>query len=328
VRGQIERKRTGWHGAISRIRALAANLAGLGETPARSLAERLGYGPQARLLIVHGDDLGLAQAVNSAFFSGLATGLINSGSVMVPAPWFSEVAAFARAHPEADIGLHLTLTSEQVAQRWAPVASPDRVPSLVDRHGYFHHAWTSGIDVGPREVEIELRAQIEKAYAAGLHPTHLDSHQFRLQMKGGELFAVFLALGREYHLPVLVARDWFSKFPYLESALTGHDAVLDRTVIMDPKVPAELWPAFYRRALRSLQPGVTEFIIHPGHDTAELQAFFEGRPAWGAAWRQRDFDFFTSDEFRTLLAAYDIKLVTWREVRDLPAKSKGLAVAG
>jgi hypothetical protein len=121
-------------------------------------------------------------------------------------------------------------------------------------------------------------------------------------------------LGREYHLPVLVTREWFSRFPYLQRSLTGRDVVLDRIVIINSKVTPEQWPAFYHRALEKLPPGVTEFLIHPGHDNEELRAFFEDRPAWGAAWRQRDFDFFTSDEFRTLLAKYDIQLITWREI--------------
>src|SRR6476659_1414325 len=95
------------------------------------LAEKLGYRPNARLLIVHADDLGFAKAVNEAFFAALKTGLVNSGSAMVPCPWFSEIAAFAREHPETDIGLHLTLTSETDAHKWQPSAGPEMVPSLV-----------------------------------------------------------------------------------------------------------------------------------------------------------------------------------------------------
>ena len=292
-------------------------IAVLGQTRAQTLAERLGYGPQARLLIVHADDLGLAQSVNAAFISGLATGLINSGSAMVPCPWFSEVAAFAQAHPEADIGLHLTLTSERAKNWWAPVASRTQVPSLVDEQGYFLQRWTSETSISPREVEIELRAQIEKAYAAGLRPTHLDSHQYRLQLSGGDLFDVCLGLGREYRLPVLLSRGWLIRYPYLQSSLTGRDVVLDRIATIGSKVNPEEWSAFYCRVLEELPPGVSELVIHPGYDSEELRAFFGDRPAWGAAWRQRDFDFITSDEFRILLAKEDIKLITWREITTL-----------
>ena len=281
---------------------------------ARTLAERLEYDPHVRLLIVHADDLAVTHAVNEAFINSLETGLINSGSVMVPGPWFPEVAAFARAHPEADIGLHLTLTSERTAYRWGPAASRTEVPSLVDQQGYFHRTWTSETRVNPREVEVELRAQIEKAYAAGVCPTHLDSHDHRLQMSGRDCSKLYLRLGREYDLPVFVARDWFTQFPYLQLSLAPHDVVIDHTVTIGPEIAPEQWPAYYRHAVESLRPGVTEFVIHPGLDNAELQAFSADRPSWGAAWRQRDFDFFTSEEFRALLAKHDIRLITWREI--------------
>jgi len=281
----------------------------------RTLAEQLGYDPDVRLLIVHADDFGVAHAVNAAFIKGFETGLINSGSVMVPCSWFPEVVAFAGAHPEADLGIHLTLTSERAACRWGPIAPRDKVPSLIDEQGYFHPTWKWSVTrINSEEVEVELRAQIEKAYKAGLRPTHLDSHQYRLQMSGPRLFEVYLCLGREYHLPVFVARDWFTQFPYLQHLLTPRDLVIDHTVTIGPGVIPQEWPTFYRGCVESLGPGVTQFVIHPGLDNEELQAFSADRPTWGAAWRQRDFDFFTSDEFRALLIKHDIRLITWREL--------------
>jgi predicted glycoside hydrolase/deacetylase ChbG (UPF0249 family) len=288
--------------------------AGSDMAPMRNLGERLGYDRDARLLIVHADDLGLAQSVNAAFISGLKTGLINSGSAMVPCPWFSEIAAFASAHPDADIGLHLTLTNERTKNLFAPISPRTDVSSLVDEQGYFLQEWTPETRIDPREVEIELRAQIDRAYASGLRPTHLDSHQFRLQMGGGDLFVVYLALARAYRLPVLISRQWFNRYPYLQSSLTRHDVVLDRIATINSKVIPEEWPDFYRRTLEKLPPGVSEILIHPGYDNDELRAFFEHRPEWGAPWRQRDFDFFTSDAFRNLLIEFDVKLITWREV--------------
>jgi chitin disaccharide deacetylase len=266
------------------------------------------------LLIVHADDLGIAHAVNVAFIDGLETGLINSGSVIVLGRCFSQVAAFAQAHPAADIGLHLALTSDSAKEPWAPIASPTQVPSLVDQQGNFHENWTPETRINPGEVEIELRAQIEKANAAGLRPTHLDSHRFRLLLSGREVFEVYVRLGREYDLPVLVPWQWFARVPYLKPLLTQRDVVVDRMVIINGKVVPEQWSTFYRRALEDLPAGVSEFLIHPGYDNEELQTFFDGRVGWGAAWRQRDFDFFTSDEFRGSLKKYDIKLITWGEI--------------
>lgn len=281
---------------------------------AQTLADRLGYPPDTRLIVVHADDLGETHAVNAAAIKALESGAINSASMMVPCPWFPEIADYAKSHPEADFGLHLTLTAERVYYRWGPVASADKVPSLVDENRYFHHDWEEHEQINPREVEIELRAQVERALAMGVHPTHLDSHQYRLIMNGKPLFDVMLRVAHDYHLPVFVNRDWFADHPYLESSLGPGDIVLDHTVTIDPDVPAEKWADFYVSALKNLKPGVTEFVIHPGFDDEELRAATRERATWGAAWRQRDYDFFTSEQFRQILAQQNIKLITWREL--------------
>jgi len=265
---------------------------------------------------VHADDLGITHSVNAAFISGFATGLINSGSVIVLGRELAEIATFARSHPDADIGLHLTLTSDSAKEPWAPVASPRLVPSLLDGQGNLLSQWTPEARINPREVEIELRAQIEKAYACGIRPTHLDSHRFRLYMSGVGVFEGYLRVAREYRLPIMVPRHWFTRVPYLQPLLAKWDVVLDRMVIINGEVMPEQWPTFYRRALETLPPGVTEFLIHPGYASAELQEFFEHRLPWGAAWRQRDFDFFTSDAFRHLLSQLGIELITWREITE------------
>lgn len=155
-----------------------------GQADVPALAQRLGYGPDARLLIVHADDLGLTRSVNASFINGWRLGGINSGSAMVPCPEFPDIAAFARQQPDADIGLHLTLTSENSDKRWASVAPAKQIPSLVDHQGFLHVKWTGDMTIVPAEVEIEIRAQIEKAHAAGLVPTHIDSHQYKLQKAG------------------------------------------------------------------------------------------------------------------------------------------------
>jgi predicted glycoside hydrolase/deacetylase ChbG (UPF0249 family) len=280
----------------------------------KSLAEKLGYSRDAKLLIVHADDVGETHSVNAATIKGLESGLVNSASLMVPCPWFPEIADYAKSHPDADFGLHLTLTSERVYYRWGPVASKEKVPSLVDENGYFHHDWTPSTRINPKEADLELRAQIDRAYTMGIRPTHLDSHQYRLLDNGKELFEVAVRIAHDYKLPLFVARDWFADRPYLEKALSPADIVLDHTVTIDPGVPPEKWADFYKTALKNLQPGVTEFVIHLGYADDELRAATRERDTWGAAWRQRDFDFFTSQEFRQLLADQNIKLVTWLQI--------------
>lgn len=287
------------------------------EVCAQTLAERIGYPPGTKLIIVHADDLGETHAVNAAAIKAIDIGAVNSASLMVPCPWFPEIADYAKSHPDADLGLHLTLTSERVYYRWGPVGAIDKVPSLIDNNGYFHHDWEEHQRINPKEVESELRAQIDRALAMGVHPTHLDSHQYRLIMTGRPLFEVMLRVAHDYHLPVFVTREWFADHPYLESSLGPDDIVLDHTVTIEPDIPAEKWVDFYLAALKNLKPGVTEFVIHPGFDDEELQAATRERATWGAAWRQRDYDFFTSDEFRKILAQENIKLITWRDLTRL-----------
>src|SRR5882724_11320590 len=120
---------------------------------AQTLVERLGYPSGTKLIIVHADDLGETHAVNAAAIKALEGGTINSASLMVPCPWFPEMADYAKSHPDVDLGLHLTLTSERVFYRWGAVASRDKVPSLLDENGYFHHDWEQKVPVNPKEVE-------------------------------------------------------------------------------------------------------------------------------------------------------------------------------
>ena len=202
---------------------------------AQTLVERLGYPPGTKLIIVHADDLGETHSVNAAAIKALQGGTINSASLMVPCPWFPEIADYAKSHPDADFGLHLTLTSERVYYRWGPVAPADKVPSLVDQNGYFHHDWEENEHINAKEVEIELRAQIERALAMGVRPTHLDSHQYRLIMNGKELFDAMLRVAHEYKLPIFVTRDWFADHPYLQASLGPSDIVLDHTVTIEPE---------------------------------------------------------------------------------------------
>jgi chitin disaccharide deacetylase len=295
----------------------SALLAAHAQEAGKTLPERLGFARDAKLVIIHADDVGVTHSVNAATIKGLDTGLVNSASIMVPCPWFPEIADYAKAHPEIDFGLHLTLTSERIYYRWGPVASKDNVPSLVDENSYFRRDWPQGTHIDPKDAELELRAQIDRAYAMGIRPTHLDSHQYRLIESGKDLFEVFLRIGHAYGLPIFVTRDWFAQYPYLEPSLSPGDIVIDHTITIEPGVPPEKWADFYKTALKTLQPGITEFVIHLAYDNDEMKAATRERATWGAAWRQRDFDFFTSREFRQLLKEQNIQLVTWRQLGDL-----------
>jgi predicted glycoside hydrolase/deacetylase ChbG (UPF0249 family) len=143
----------------------------------KTLLERLGYPADAKLLIVHADDLGMAHSINMASIKGLESGLVSSASIMIPCSWLPEIAAYARAHPEADLGLHLTLTSEWSLYRWGPVLAKERVPSLLDSSGYLYPTETeAAAHIDPKEAEAEIRAQIARARALGIPTDAPDSH--------------------------------------------------------------------------------------------------------------------------------------------------------
>lgn len=299
-------------GALLAILAVLASL----DAGAATLQERLGHSKDAKLLIVHADDLGMAHSVNSASFRALRTGLVNSASIMIPCPWLPEVVAFAQKHPQTDLGLHLTLTSEWTSFRWRPVSPHDEVPTLLDADGYLHLTeGAAAANVSPADAEAEIRAQIGRAKAMGLRPTHLDSHMGTLYQTK-ELFEVLMRVSREEKLPARVSRA-HAAVPFIAEALQPGDIVIDRIISIGTDTPPERWGDYYADALAKVQPGVTEVIVHLAHDDAEMQAMAVDHPAWGAAWRQRDLDFFTSERFRRLLREHGIHLVTWRELARL-----------
>lgn len=278
-----------------------------------TLAERLGYSRDARLLILHADDLGLLHSVNVAGMTAFQTGVVNSGSLMVPCPWFPEFAEFARDNPTLDLGLHLTFTCERPNYRWGPVLGPSAVPSLVDTDGFFPPTWPAD-RVDLKEVEAEIRAQIARARHLGVEPTHLDSHEHVLQQSGRPVFEVLLRVAKEMQLPVRVGRNWFLHYPYLDAALGPNGIALDRTMTIPTDTTPDQWTPWYQYTIQALPPGVTEIFVHVGYEDGELRAYAPARLNYGSAWRQRDLDAVTSAEVRDAFTAGKVIRITWREI--------------
>ena len=281
----------------------------------RSVAERLGYPAETKLLILHADDLGVAHSVNVASFDALDKGAISSASIMIPTPWVGEVAAYAKAHPSADLGLHLTLTSEWETYRWGSVESKDKVQSLLDSAGTFPSE-TAPVTAKAKSVEAEreLHAQVERALALGIHPTHLDSHMGAL-FTSNDLIATYIKVAHHYRLPFLAIRG---NPPGVTTVpLSPNDVVLDNVIVASPDVPRDHWKEFYLNAIANLEPGLTEIIVHLGHDDAELQAVTVNHEPYGSAWRQRDYDVVTSPEFKKALEDNHVVLVRWKDLQAL-----------
>lgn len=284
---------------------------------AQTLQQKLGYPASARLLIIHADDFGMAHTVNRAISQALENGWVTSASIMVPCPWFPEVARWAKAHPNADLGIHLVLDSEWQDLRWAPVAGRDQVPSLLDPDGYFFNDPELLTHVKIPEVETELRAQIDKAKAAGIHLTHLDSHMIAL-VGQPNLFQVYAEMGRQYGLPIQLVKETSGRAPPQGAASANQYApgqpTLDGMISMDPGTPEREWLDWYKKQLTPLKPGVYEMIVHLAYDDEEMRGATHDHPDWGAAWRQSDFDMVRSPEFRQFLKEQGFILVGWKDL--------------
>ena len=309
-------------GALIAILLLTITRSGA-QTPApgRSLAERLGYKASDILLIVNADDVGMSHAANAATRAGMEKGLITSGTIMVPCPWFEEIAAYARATPAADFGLHLTHTSEWKVYKWGPVASRDSVAGLVTPLGYL---WPDIESVykhaTPEQALAEARAQVAKAKASGIDITHLDSHMGALQYDM-RYHAMYRALAREFDLPIRMgSQELLAKMGagHLRGELDADGTVYPDYLIHDQRRKGEAVDAYWKRIIGELKPGVTELYIHPAVAGEEMQHITN-------SWQERDSEYhlFTDDaSVRRLMEQRGVKRIGWRPLRDLQRKRR------
>jgi len=275
------------------------------------------------VLIPHVDDLGVSHGANVAFVELARLGFVTCGSVMPPCAWFPEMALLAKEQPTLDVGVHLTLTSESRACRWRPLSTTSPASGLIDGDGYLwpdvpalrRHA-------DPAAVETELRAQIEAALAAGLDVTHLDTHMGAAAAP--EFAAIFVALGREYRLPALLARDSASydsvlalgplERGFYDRLIADLDAagvpLLDRFA-MGLALQHLSCDAAFRQIVRDAAPGTTFLSLHcnaPG----DIEAMHPN----DAAWRIAEYELLQAAEFLAWAAAQPVRLAGFREIRD------------
>ncbi|MBS1501658.1 MAG: polysaccharide deacetylase family protein [Bacteroidetes bacterium] len=282
----------------------------------KNLAQKLGYPKDAKLLIIHADDAGFAHSADSAIMLALQKGPVNSASIMVTCPWFPEIAAFAKKHPEMDWGIHTSLTSEWKYYKWQGVAPSSAIPSLLDKDGYLYDSVEGfGAHMKVDEAEKEIRAQIEKAKAFGIHLSHLDNHMGSM-LASPELMKMFERIGKEYKLPVLVPVNYIRMVaPKLVPAIDTSGVVVDNFIMAYQMTPAAKWKNFYNYSLQHLKPGLNELVFHLGFDDDELRAVCTEHPDYGSAWRQQDYDYATSDEFKAMLKSQGAYLVTWGDIQ-------------
>ncbi len=293
----------------------------------KSFSERLGCGPDDRLLIVHCDDFGMCHAENTGTIIAMEKGIANSASIMAPCPWRNEAIFYAVSHPEADIGMHSTLTSEWGHYRWGPVAPVADVPTLVDDSGYL---WPEeepfAAHADPAHMEAELRAQYHLLTSRGVDVTHLDMHM-QAVVSAARYFDVYVKLAQEWRIPFMLPRldtgvralfdaDYqkISKETEEEIVAKGLFAV-DR-LVMDV-IPGEGRRANYVKIIEELTPGITQIIVHVAEDTDELRAAAQAGPDdEGATYRVDDLACLTHPDVVAAVKESGVRMVTWREIRE------------
>jgi predicted glycoside hydrolase/deacetylase ChbG (UPF0249 family) len=285
---------------------------------------KLGFADDDRLVIIHIDDIGMCQSTLSALDELLDFGLVSSGAVMVPCPWFQQTALYLR-HRDADIGVHLTLTSEWDGYRWGPISTRAADSGLLDEEGYFYHTEHEVQQHGdPAAAAVELKAQIARALAAGIDVTHIDSHMGALAHP--KFVPIYVQLALDYRLPptILLRGD---ETHFRAMGLDAHMTTIaiqtmqmleeQGVVLLDNVVGLPLNQPDNRleqakAALAALPSGITHFYIHPAHDTPELRAL---APDWPS--RVADFETFMSAELRAYIREQGIHIIGNRPLRDL-----------
>ncbi len=289
--------------------------------------EKLGFSNDDRVVIIHTDDIGMCQASVSAFEELWDFGLITSGATMVPCPWFLEAAAFCRENPQVDMGVHLTLTSEWETYRWGPISTRDQGSGMVDFEGYFYRTSEEAQEHGdPEAVQLELRAQVVRAIALGIDPTHIDTHMGSVGHP--KFMPGYLQLAVQYASPPMIMR--MDEQSWLEFGLEPETAKLAALMVaqteemgiplldhlggleLDQAGTLEERIAYAKQSFDDLKPGITHFIIHPSKDTPELRTI---TPDW--PYRVADYQAFMSAELRDYVQQSGVHVIGYRTLKEL-----------
>ncbi|GGG88379.1 polysaccharide deacetylase family protein [Paenibacillus radicis (ex Gao et al. 2016)] len=303
-----------------------------------NVATALGYGSEQRLLIINADDYGLSKSFNSGIQQLLEEQAVSSATLMVPCRAFKEAALWSAGHPEYDVGIHFTFTSEWDSYRWGPVNKSASTASLVTPDGYFpKDSKTFELQADPEHVRGELVAQIETALSYGMKPTHADNHMGSLYglATGRHFLPLVFEVCAKYGLPFRMPRSLsLSEGEVAPPELAEQARQLGQladsmgVVVLDylAGLPFQLQQGETYETLRTdmqkllhnLRPGVTELIIHPSLVTDELLAF-HGQPEK----RGMEFQLFRDKAIQRTIAEQNIQVIHWRDLQQLQRKQSG-----
>ena len=299
----------------------------MSDLPPNPVLRKLGLPNDARVVVLHSDDIGMCQASVTAWEELLDAGIMSSAATMVPCAWYPTVARLCRERAgdkRIDMGVHLTLTSEWHGYRWGPLSSRQRDTGLLDEEGYFHHrAEAVHSRASADGVAEELRAQLTRALADGIDVTHIDTHM--LTLFHPRLLPAYVALALEFRLPLFLMRTAQAMYGAakvgpleagetraLVAAAEAHGIpVFDYLAVLPLNQPENRLETA-RRALAEAPVGLTNFLFHPSAATPELRAV-------SGDWRSRvaDMELFLSDEWRRAVAEAGVHVINFRTLRAL-----------
>ncbi len=292
-------------------------------SPEKTYAEKLGWPSGSRIVIFHVDDVGMSYESNVGAIRSLEEGVATSWSVMMTCGWMPQIQRYLQEKSSVDVGVHLTLTSEWRNYRWYPVSGAQAVPSLVDEHGYL---WRSVLDVmqhaTPDDVEAEIRAQIKKAMAMGIKPTHLDSHMGTLFLP--HFIERYVKVGIEKDIPVMMMgghmqhilqqRELRALAPIVRRMSeklwqAGLPALDDLVTKLTRAEPYEERKKQLMTLLTEMKPGVTQIIVHCSDAGDHFSKISSSGPE-----RHAEMKLMIDSEIQGFIESEGIILTTWRDL--------------
>jgi predicted glycoside hydrolase/deacetylase ChbG (UPF0249 family) len=276
-----------------------------------TLAERLGFSPDDRIIIANCDDIGSSHACNVAAERAMREGWATSATLMVPCPWAKEAVDRFKG---LDVGVHLTLTAEYPDYRWRSLTG---AKSLHDADGYLPTTIQEVFrNARIEDAEAECRAQIDQALGWGVDVTHIDNHMGALSYD--KRFAdLALKLAVDYDLPMRLGSESAEArvgFSARQPASEAGRLYPDRFVMQWGRPTREVLNEF----LPDLRPGVTEFCLHPVEDGPELQGYDKTQ-----AWiRTHDYGCLMDPEIRAAIRKTGATLMSYRPLRDAQRKHR------
>lgn len=328
---------------------------GIRAQESQTYAEKLGWNKSDRVLILHIDDAGMSYDSNLGTIRALEEGVANSVSVMMPCPWVPGFVKYIKENPDTDAGLHLTLTSEWDNYRWGPLVGKPAAPGLVDEQGALWRSVNQVVEnASAEEVEIEIKAQIERARNMGFEPTHLDSHM-------GTLFASphfiekYVKIGVEYQIPIMLPGGHNTAL--IKELTAGKNSgkegevVVPTEILFAREVGKQVWDSGlpvlddlhnvsygwrlpdgvsatdenlqnmktdkYIEDLKALKPGITMVIMHCTDPTEVFEQF-----SGSGDTRKGDLLAMIDPRFKDFIQKEGFILTTWKELKERRDKVK------